>query len=542
MRSRPVMDATERLDPQNFGLDCRWVRPIRQGGRTRRASSLPGRLQPVYQSVLNGTSMVDVPKDKRSVASGLTSRSRLSRAKVVRHARPRGHFQVQRRERATASRRHVATDERPRAFRLGGPDALELHARAMCWRLQSSRHFPAGETDDPARCALRFRGRAAPTVGARPVRALMPKAGCAGLFSNRLRVTASSGARPTCSSARFMTSCTRGPGEPWVAGSRSDRTSPRPRASDGISETARAASVQRARSGASGDGAVPGRGAGARKQTDLAQCRCGRAWSGIDAGRADRSGRAGRAVSATLPAEDFIVGESNRLAATTPQLTRSPRTLPGAGEAGVGGVGRGGVGAWGRGGRRCCSSTARAGWAKTTWRWRGDAASASAAGRERLRPRAAGVHERVRRSHPRRVGQAARTAGRRAAWTSSGVTTGEVDLLVIDDGRQLANKQATQAELLHVREIARAQAQVVLVSDQHPRSSKFSPQLISPVPGGHGRGIAPPDEDLTRPTDQDAGSAARAGDGRAGGRGDNGAARASANATSSLGPRNRGHP
>lgn len=76
----------------------------------------------------------------------------------------------------------------------------------------------------------------------------------------------------------------------------------------------------------------------------------------------------------------------------------------------------------------------------------------------------------------------------------------KVDLLCIDDVQALANKQATQAELLHTfEEIARSGARVVLVSDQHPRQlEKFSPQLISRFLAGMVAGIAPPDEELTR--------------------------------------------
>jgi chromosomal replication initiator protein len=76
----------------------------------------------------------------------------------------------------------------------------------------------------------------------------------------------------------------------------------------------------------------------------------------------------------------------------------------------------------------------------------------------------------------------------------------KTDLLCIDDVQALANKQATQAELLHTfEEIARSGARVVLVSDQHPRQlEKFSPQLVSRFLAGMVAGISPPDEELTR--------------------------------------------
>lgn len=92
-----------------------------------------------------------------------------------------------------------------------------------------------------------------------------------------------------------------------------------------------------------------------------------------------------------------------------------------------------------------------------------------------------------------------------AAGNSSGIERfrknyRKVDLLFIDDVQTLANKQATQAELLHTfEEIARSGARVVLVSDQHPRQlEKFSPQLVSRFLAGMVAGIAPPDEELTR--------------------------------------------
>lgn len=76
----------------------------------------------------------------------------------------------------------------------------------------------------------------------------------------------------------------------------------------------------------------------------------------------------------------------------------------------------------------------------------------------------------------------------------------KVDLLCIDDVQALANKGATQAELLHTfEEIARSGARVVLASDQAPRQlAKFSPALISRFQAGMVAGITPPDDDLVK--------------------------------------------
>lgn len=75
-----------------------------------------------------------------------------------------------------------------------------------------------------------------------------------------------------------------------------------------------------------------------------------------------------------------------------------------------------------------------------------------------------------------------------------------VDLLCIDDVQALANKGATQSELLHTfEEIARSGARVVLASDQAPRQlAKFSPALISRFQAGMVAGITPPDDELIK--------------------------------------------
>ncbi len=75
-----------------------------------------------------------------------------------------------------------------------------------------------------------------------------------------------------------------------------------------------------------------------------------------------------------------------------------------------------------------------------------------------------------------------------------------VDLLCIDDVQSLANKGATQAELLHTfEEIARSGARVVLASDQAPKQlAKFSPALISRFQAGMVASMSPPDEDLIK--------------------------------------------
>lgn len=100
-------------------------------------------------------------------------------------------------------------------------------------------------------------------------------------------------------------------------------------------------------------------------------------------------------------------------------------------------------------------------------------------------------------------------AVRDASGASSGSGSGierfrrnyrRVDLLCIDDVQALANKGATQAELLHTfEEIARSGARVVLASDQAPRQlAKFSPALISRFQAGMVAGMTPPDEDLIK--------------------------------------------
>jgi chromosomal replication initiator protein len=72
------------------------------------------------------------------------------------------------------------------------------------------------------------------------------------------------------------------------------------------------------------------------------------------------------------------------------------------------------------------------------------------------------------------------------------------DLLCIDDVHFLAAKQATQDELLHTfDEIERGGARVLLVSDQHPRSlKKFSPALVSRFMSGMVASITPPEAAL----------------------------------------------
>lgn len=72
------------------------------------------------------------------------------------------------------------------------------------------------------------------------------------------------------------------------------------------------------------------------------------------------------------------------------------------------------------------------------------------------------------------------------------------DLLCIDDVHFLAAKQATQDELLHTfDEIERGGAKVILVSDQHPRLlRKFSPALVSRFMAGLVAGVAPPESGL----------------------------------------------
>jgi len=72
------------------------------------------------------------------------------------------------------------------------------------------------------------------------------------------------------------------------------------------------------------------------------------------------------------------------------------------------------------------------------------------------------------------------------------------DLLCIDDVHFLAAKQATQEELLHTfDEIERGGARVLLVSDQHPRAlRKFSPALVSRFMSGLVASIAPPEAAL----------------------------------------------
>ncbi|MBX3402935.1 MAG: hypothetical protein KF699_05915 [Phycisphaeraceae bacterium] len=72
------------------------------------------------------------------------------------------------------------------------------------------------------------------------------------------------------------------------------------------------------------------------------------------------------------------------------------------------------------------------------------------------------------------------------------------DLLCIDDVHFLAAKQATQDELLHTfDDIERGGAKVILVSDQHPRAlRKFSPALVSRFMAGLVAGVAPPESGL----------------------------------------------
>lgn len=72
------------------------------------------------------------------------------------------------------------------------------------------------------------------------------------------------------------------------------------------------------------------------------------------------------------------------------------------------------------------------------------------------------------------------------------------DLLCIDDVHFLAAKQATQDELLHTfDEIERGGAKVLLVSDQHPRLlRKFSPALVSRFMAGLVASVAPPESGL----------------------------------------------
>ncbi|MCC6907020.1 MAG: AAA family ATPase [Phycisphaerales bacterium] len=69
------------------------------------------------------------------------------------------------------------------------------------------------------------------------------------------------------------------------------------------------------------------------------------------------------------------------------------------------------------------------------------------------------------------------------------------DLLCIDDVHFLASKQATQQELLHTfDEIALSGARIALVCDRHPRQIRqFSPALVSRFMAGMVASIEPPD-------------------------------------------------
>ncbi|MBX3358144.1 MAG: hypothetical protein KF745_06930 [Phycisphaeraceae bacterium] len=73
-----------------------------------------------------------------------------------------------------------------------------------------------------------------------------------------------------------------------------------------------------------------------------------------------------------------------------------------------------------------------------------------------------------------------------------------VDLLCIDDVHFLANKQATQSELLHTFDaIDLSGARVVLASDGHPRQiSRFSEALVSRFMAGMVVEIRPPEREL----------------------------------------------
>lgn len=73
-----------------------------------------------------------------------------------------------------------------------------------------------------------------------------------------------------------------------------------------------------------------------------------------------------------------------------------------------------------------------------------------------------------------------------------------VDLLCIDDIHFLASKSATQAELLHTfNELELGGAQIVLACDEHPRHvKKFSDALISRFMSGMVARVDPPDREL----------------------------------------------
>lgn len=73
-----------------------------------------------------------------------------------------------------------------------------------------------------------------------------------------------------------------------------------------------------------------------------------------------------------------------------------------------------------------------------------------------------------------------------------------VDLLCIDDVHFLANKSATQTELLHTfNELDLGGAQIVIASDEHPRYiKKISESLISRFMSGMVARVDPPDREL----------------------------------------------
>jgi chromosomal replication initiator protein len=423
----------------------------------------------------------------------------LSRAKVVRRSSPEGHSGSAPGTSNGTSRRHDRdeTNARERSASSGLTPSNSTPGRVLAQRIVKAR--PAGEQtiphDAPARFEVALRDQLGPDRFERYAEGRLRL-----VFSpNELRVTASSGALADLLKRRFMTelhqSAERALGRGIAI--RIDFTET-PGASDGIGETARAASMRPGSVGASGDGAVPGRGAGAgeAERTSPVQVRAGLV-ERIDAGRADPAVRSSRAggINPRYRLEDFIVGESNRLAYNAALALAEER--PGAGEAGGAG-GLGGVG--GAGAYSLLFIHGPCG-----------------VGKSHL---AHGVAMRFRERHP---GASVRVTGGEAfmnefvaairdgsaGGSNGGSSSGmdkfrrnyrRVDLLVIDDVQALANKQATQAELLHTfEEIARSGARVVLVSDQHPRQlEKFSPQLISRFLAGMVAGIAPPDEDLTR--------------------------------------------
>lgn len=74
----------------------------------------------------------------------------------------------------------------------------------------------------------------------------------------------------------------------------------------------------------------------------------------------------------------------------------------------------------------------------------------------------------------------------------------QVDLLCLDDAHFVANKKATQAELLHTFDAIDLDGKLVaLASDEHPREiAKLTPALVSRFLSGGVVAVACPDEDL----------------------------------------------